>query len=370
MTSVSLPDQNIWGLQNTSYNNVSIKSYIGQIPIDSRYPKNKTRCVYFCQLRKMHNNPLIKLEHTDIPVIDEYKFLGIIFDRKFSHIPHIKYLKTKTTQVQQLLRVVAHTKWGADCQMLLKLYRALVHSQLDYGSFIYRSARKSYIKKLDPIHHEGLRLVLGAFKTSPVDSLYTKAHETPLQLRSEKLALQYCIKLKSCPSNPAYDCIFQSKYKQQFEQKERTIKPFGLRMEPILKESTISLANVHKSIITQIPPWIIKKPKAILQLSELPKTKTHLSTYIEKFHTILLHHPDHQYIFTDGSKDSNKTACAVVLNKTVLKKGLPKESSIFTAEICAIDLYSWYNIKEQIYHILWLALCINIIKKIEYLRTC
>ena len=141
------------------------------------------------------------------------------------------------------------------------------------------------------------------------------AHEAPLQLRSEKLSLQYCIKLKSCPSNPAYDCIFQSKYKQQFEQKERTIKQFGLRMEPILKESTISLANVHKSIITQTPPWIIKKTKVILQLSEHTKTKTHPSTYIEKFHTILLHHPGHQYRFTDGSKDNNKTACAAVLQK-------------------------------------------------------
>ena len=184
-----------------------------------------------------------------------------MFDRKL-YIPHIKYLKTKTTQAQQLLRVVAYTKWRADCQMLLKLYRALVRPQLDCGSFIYRSARKSYIKKLDPIHHEGPRVVLGAFKTSPIDSLYTEAHEAPLQLRSKKLALQYCIKLKSCPSNPAYDCISQSKYKQQFEQKERTIKPFGLRMEPILEESTISLANVHKSIITQIPPWMIKKIKS------------------------------------------------------------------------------------------------------------
>ena len=144
--------------------------------------------------------------------------------------------------------------------MLLKLNRALVCSQLDYGSFIYRSARKSYIKKLDPIHHEDLRLVLGAFKTALVE-LYTEVHEAPLPLRSEKLALQYCIKLKSCPSNPAYDCIFQSKYKQQFEQKER-IKPFGLQMGPILKESTISLANVHKRIITLTPPWIIKKNKS------------------------------------------------------------------------------------------------------------
>ena len=62
------------------------------------------------------------------------------------------------------------------------------------------------------------------------------------------------------------------------------------------------------------------------------------STYLEKFHAILLYYPDHQYIFTDGSKDNNKTACAAILNKTIHKKALPMKSTIFTAEVCAIDL--------------------------------
>ena len=161
MTSVSLPDQNIWTAERQLQ---CIHKIIHWANTNGfKISKNKTRCVHFCQLRKMHNDPLIKLEHTDIPVVDEFKFMGIMFDGKLSYIPHIKYLKTKTTRDQEPLQVVAHTKWGADRQTLLKLYRALVRSQLDYGSFIYRSARKSYIKKLDPIHHEGLRLVLGAF---------------------------------------------------------------------------------------------------------------------------------------------------------------------------------------------------------------
>ena len=98
--------------------------------------KSKSRCVHFCQLRKMNNDPLLKLEDTEIPVVNEYKFLGAIFDRKLSFISHIKYLKTKTTRSQQLLRVVTHTKWGADRQALLKLYKALLRSQLDYAIFI------------------------------------------------------------------------------------------------------------------------------------------------------------------------------------------------------------------------------------------
>ena len=65
---------------------------------------------------------------------------------------------------------------------------------------------------------------------------------------------------------------------------------------------------------------------------------TYPSTYLEKFYNILQHHPDHLYVLTDGSKDNGKAACAAVLNKTVLKKALPRESSIFTAEAHAIDL--------------------------------
>ena len=159
----------------------------------------------------MVNDPVLKIDDSKIPVINNYKFLCVIFDKKLSFIPHIKYLKNKSTCTQQILKVVAHTEWGDDHKTLIKLYRTLLCSQLDYGIFVYRSARKSYLKQLDPIHHESLRLVLGAFRTSPIDSLYADAHEAPLQIRREKLALQYYTKLKSSPSNPTYDCTFDRK---------------------------------------------------------------------------------------------------------------------------------------------------------------
>ena len=130
----------------------------------------------------MHNDPLIKIENAEIPVTDEYKFLGVIFDRKLTFISHIEYLKSKSTRAQQLLQVVAHKEWRADHQMLFKLYRSLIDSKVDYAVFIHRSARRSYLKQLDPRHPEGLRQVLAAFRTSPVESLYVKVHEEPLQL--------------------------------------------------------------------------------------------------------------------------------------------------------------------------------------------
>ena len=51
--------------------------------------KTKTQCVHFCQQRKMLNNPTLKFDGSEIPVVNQYKFLGIIFDKKLSFIPHI-----------------------------------------------------------------------------------------------------------------------------------------------------------------------------------------------------------------------------------------------------------------------------------------
>ena len=54
---------------------------------------------------------------------------------------------------------------------------------------IYGSARNSYLQMLDPIYNQGLRLALGAFRTSPIASLFVKANEPSLSSRREKLSL-------------------------------------------------------------------------------------------------------------------------------------------------------------------------------------
>ena len=77
---------------------------------------------------------------------------------------------------------------------LLKLHQALVQSKLDYGCIIYGSSRKSYLHMLYPIHNQGLRLALGAFRTSPVASLSVEADESIIIL-----SLQYFIRLAANP---------------------------------------------------------------------------------------------------------------------------------------------------------------------------
>lgn len=91
---------------------------------------------------------------------------------------------------------------------------------------------------LNTIHHEGLRPILRAFKPSSVESLYRESHEPPLQLRHEKLALQYYIKLKSFPTKTTYKSTFHSKLRNVFDQKEKEIKPRTQRIRNLSHKHT------------------------------------------------------------------------------------------------------------------------------------
>ena len=44
--------------------------------------------MHFCHLRKAHNDPMLTLDGTHIPVVEENKFLGIVFDRKLVYSSH------------------------------------------------------------------------------------------------------------------------------------------------------------------------------------------------------------------------------------------------------------------------------------------
>ncbi len=217
-----------------------------------KFSTTKTVCIHFCQRRGLHPNPFLTLYDAPIPVVDETKFLGLIFDSKLNFISHIKYIKKKCQKALDLLRVVAHTDWGGDRSILLQLYRNLVRSKLDYGCMIYGSARPSYIQMLNPIQNQGLRLCVGAFRTSPEDSLAVEANELPLSLCREKRALQYATKVAANTDNPAYNCIFNPNYIDLFYRKEKTIPTLGICIKESMEALHFNPNTICKFQYTEI----------------------------------------------------------------------------------------------------------------------
>ena len=96
-----------------------------------KFSKSKTQCVHFCQLRKVNDDPELYLYGSLIPVVEYFKFLGDLFDRKLSFLTHIKYLKAKCLKALNLLKVLSHTDRGADRTVFLQLNRSIICSKLD-----------------------------------------------------------------------------------------------------------------------------------------------------------------------------------------------------------------------------------------------
>ena len=196
-----------------------------------KFSSTKTVCVHFCHRRGLHPDPDLKLYGNLIPVVNEVKFLGVIFDRKLNFISHINHVRKKCAKSLNLLKVVSSMNWGADRHSLLRLYRSLIRSKLDYGCIVYGAARKSYLRKIETIQNQALRICLGAFRTSPIDSLHVEANETPMYLRRKKLALQYALKIKSTQENPVYEIIFMPNYVDHYLRKPNMIPSFVVRIK-------------------------------------------------------------------------------------------------------------------------------------------
>ncbi|GFV30715.1 uncharacterized protein TNCV_951361 [Trichonephila clavipes] len=109
---------------------------------------SKSCCVHFCHKRGIHSDPEIRIRDVQIPVVPDVRFLGVIFDRRLTFLPHILQLRKRCEKSLNLLKVLSNTSWGADRTSLLRVYQAFVLSRIDYGCVVYGSACKSTPKNL------------------------------------------------------------------------------------------------------------------------------------------------------------------------------------------------------------------------------
>ena len=79
-----------------------------------KFLATKTVCVHFCKLRKTHPDPVLLLNGSPIPIVEQAKFLGLIFDQRLTFVPHLKYLRQKCMKALNLMRVISNAKWGSD----------------------------------------------------------------------------------------------------------------------------------------------------------------------------------------------------------------------------------------------------------------
>ena len=204
---------------------------------------------------------------------------------------------------------------------------------------MYGSARPSALESLGRVQNAALRTCLGAIHTSPIPSLHVEAGELPLHLRRQQLSIQYIVKLRSNPSNPAFHCVFNSGFSRLFEARPSVTATLGHRLQDRLSDSGIILSNIAKYSTPQFPTCVLNAPQYQFAFSLLgSKSEVSPTLYEAKLNELLSEYDGFTRIFTDSSKIGEVVGAAAVLAPSVSNKRLPNHSSIFTTEARAILL--------------------------------
>lgn len=263
------------------------------------------------------------------------KFLGVIFDYKLNWREHIIMLIEKCRKSLNVIKALAHSKWGADPISLLRIYQAVVLSRVDYACTVYSSARKSLLKLLDAVHHTGIRYCIGAFPTSPVMKLYEESGLPPLAERRARFIVNYVTGIISNPNHPNNSLLFQN---QNIYTNKRTItRPLGIRFLELLEDSDfLPLPKTFSEGPSEVAPWLIPHPNVRLDLTYYNKESTPRELYVQLFNTISHEYINHKQIYTDGSKIEDGVGSAIYVDGNSHMWTLPKYSSIFYAEQYAL----------------------------------
>ncbi len=155
---------------------------------------SKSTAMHLCCKKKCHRQLKICLNSTELPSVEILRYLGMTLDRQFKWRAHVQNSTNNCPLKLNLLKKLCHSFYGADSTSLLRLYQTVINSQLEYGVEVYHAASATVLNKLNSIHHAALRMIIGAFRTSPITSLLYEANEWPLQPRREYKEATYYLR--------------------------------------------------------------------------------------------------------------------------------------------------------------------------------
>lgn len=312
-----------------------------------KFSTEKTVVVCFSQRRGLFPDPSLHLAGAVLPVRAEHRFLGVTFDKKLTFGSHIKSLRLRCQKKLNIMRVLSHKSWGADRVCLLRIYRAVVRSTLDYGCIVYGSAKATTLKMLDPIHHQGIRLATGAFRTSPVLSLYAEANEWSLERRRLFLSVQYSLRIRSSPNNPVHSIIQNIQYERTFQNRPSITKPFALRIKTLTEQHNFEAPGPFVELQQPLAPWKNNNINCNLSLTKYNKKVVSADVIRQEFLEMHASYENCHSLFTDGTKTSDYVGCAFVSESIQCVRRINRDATVFTAELYGLIMAVEHILKHK-----------------------
>ena len=308
------------------------------------------------------------------------RWLGFFLDKRLSFNKHVDIMCKRASSVINGLRCLGNTVRGLSQRHFRLLYVACVFPILTYGATVwYRPHKqvKTLVRKLEVVQNKAIRMITGAFKTTPIELIQLRSFLPPIEVWLKKLNQQAAIRLHKLPLlSPVIQRlpdIWRNRKKPTVETPFSTPPNFGLNAAKLtdlhsLAASTPSSAEKLEPFHSDNAPWSWDKSLALDHLSinhstclpgEIPGRVQSANILLQSLAT----KPDTVVGYCDGSR-MRKAGYGIVLYHlgfTLFETsiGLGFNCTAFDGEIWALahtlikirDFFTSGDLDDEIKHI-------------------
>ena len=164
---------------------------------------SKTQATLF-SLSTVKEKVMLKLEDMPVPQVDNPTFLGVTLDTRLTWKTHLEAVAARSVRKLGLLKKLAGTTWGADTNILRRVYTGAVRPIMEYATTSWATASNTNKNKLDKVQNVALRAIVGAMKTTPIKEMEKRADLEPLELRRTFKVLTQTEKIRRLPGHPLH----------------------------------------------------------------------------------------------------------------------------------------------------------------------
>ena len=124
------------------------------------------------------------------------RYLGFFIDHKLRWEHHVNTMCSQARTAIKGLQILGNSVRGLDFAQWRLAYNAICLPVLTYGCQLwYKGKQKKLAEKLQVVQNEGVRLIAGAFKTSPREPLQQLLNILPITLRLRMLTDNSALRL-------------------------------------------------------------------------------------------------------------------------------------------------------------------------------
>lgn len=302
-------------------------------------PHKSQFCVFKRNVRRNNYQDHIDVQGTRVMSSPVVSFLGITLQDNLKWNSHISIIYERCLKALNIIKFLRTTWWGASPPLLLNIYKGLVRSKIDYGSFIWNNLPQYLWNQIESIQNQGIRVALGYRKSTPINVLLAEACTPRIIERSYFLGMNFITNVISNPNHPLIPVLRKI---QEFVDNPLYVEKFSPlklldnfarcdRVSHLIFSSDTPVSCCYPPELVLFQPAISFREGLMLKHNNNPA---------RLFDTLFPRRKDQYCLFTDGSRDTSLpfSGFAVVgdQNDTCLKFRSSKLTSIFSCEVMAI----------------------------------